>query len=177
MAAEVVEIADRDSGSTARILVSQGFNCFSWRPVLDDGPREMLWAEPGFEQGDKRPSGSGIPLLFPFPGRIGGARFRFDGKDYSLRAGRCVRQCDSRLRLQLGRGAVVEQSGARVVGEFQASVDDPSILDTLAGRFSHSRFVRSARPRAGERHSLREHGRRAAAVRIRHACLFSLAAY
>ena len=72
MAAEVVEIVDALSGASARILVSLGFNCFSWRPVLADGPREMLWADVGFDAGDKRPSGSGIPLLFPFPGRIGG---------------------------------------------------------------------------------------------------------
>ena len=61
MASQIVEILDRQSGAHARVLVSLGFNCFSWRPVLDDGPREMLWAEGGFDAGDKRPSGSGIP--------------------------------------------------------------------------------------------------------------------
>ena len=87
MAAQVVEITDPDSGSSARVLVSQGFNCFSWRPVLDDGPREMLWADPDFAAGDKRPSSGGIPLLFPFPGRIGGAKYQFDGREYQLEPG------------------------------------------------------------------------------------------
>ena len=87
MAARVIEIADRETGSSARVLASLGFNCFSWRPKLLDGPREMLWSEAGFEAGDKRPSGSGIPLLFPFPGRIGRAAFRFAGREYRLEPG------------------------------------------------------------------------------------------
>ena len=29
-----LEIVDRKSGTRARVLVSLGFNCFSWRPVL-----------------------------------------------------------------------------------------------------------------------------------------------
>ena len=49
MSSQIVEISDRESGARARVLVSLGFNCFSWRPVLDDGPREMLWADAGFE--------------------------------------------------------------------------------------------------------------------------------
>ena len=80
---QVLEIVDPESGSRARVLVSLGFNCFSWRPMLEDGPREMIWADTGFESGDKRPSGSGIPLLFPFPGRIGGTTFRFEGRTIS----------------------------------------------------------------------------------------------
>ena len=127
MAAEVLEIADRDSGATAKILVSQGFNCFSWRPVLDDGPREMLWSEPGYEQGDKRPSGSGIPLLFPFPGRIGAARYRFGGKDYSLQPADAFGNAIHGF-VYTRPWRVVDHSGERVVGEFQASVDDPAIL-------------------------------------------------
>jgi aldose 1-epimerase len=123
----VITIRDDASGSTARILASLGFNCFGWQPVLDDGPREMLWSEPGFETGDKRPSGSGIPLLFPFPGRIGGARYRFEGRDYQLQPADAYGNAihgfvyDRPWR-------VVNQSGQRVVGEFQASVDDATIL-------------------------------------------------
>ena len=73
MSKQIVEFTDPESGARARVSVGQGFNCFSWQPVLDDGPREMLWADAAFDSGEKRPSGSGIPLLFPFPGRIGGA--------------------------------------------------------------------------------------------------------
>src|SRR5215813_8534113 len=65
-----VSITDPASGASARILVSLGFNCFSWRPMLPDGLREMLWAHQDFAAGNEGPSGSGIPLLFPFPGRL-----------------------------------------------------------------------------------------------------------
>ena len=147
MASQIVEIADRESGSSARILVSLGFNCFSWRPVLDDGPREMLWAEPGFALGDKRPSSGGNPLLFPFPGRIGGAVFTFEGREYRLEPSDAFGNAIHGFVFNRP-WRVVEQSDARVVGEFQASVDDPSILEHWPSRFSDSRLVRSARSRA-----------------------------
>jgi aldose 1-epimerase len=124
---EVITIQDGAGGASARILVSQGFNCFSWRPVLEDGPREMLWSEPGIEQGDKRASGSGIPLLFPFPGRIGGARFRFDGRDYELQGGDAFGNAIHGF-VHVRPWRVVDQSPRSVVGEFHASVDDPSII-------------------------------------------------
>jgi aldose 1-epimerase len=123
----LITIRDQSSDSSARILVSLGFSCFSWRPVLDDGPREMLWSEPGFENGDKRPSGSGIPLLFPFPGRIGGARYRFEGRDYELPPGDAFGNAIHGF-VHLRPWRVVNQSDHRVVGEFHASVDDATIL-------------------------------------------------
>jgi aldose 1-epimerase len=122
-----ITITDGASGSTARILVSLGFNCFSWRPVLGGKAREVLWAEDGFEAGDKRPSGSGIPLLYPFPGRIGGAAFQFGAREYRLEPGDGFGNAihgfvyDRPWR-------VVEQAANRVVGEFHASVDDRTIL-------------------------------------------------
>jgi aldose 1-epimerase len=127
MAAQVVEIKDAKSGSSAQVLVSQGFNCFSWQPVLKDGPREMLWAEREFAAGDKRPSSGGIPLLFPFPGRIGGAAFQFEGRDYQLEPGDAFGNAIHGFVLKRP-WRVVDQSAARVVGEFQASVDDRTIL-------------------------------------------------
>jgi aldose 1-epimerase len=127
MTAQIVEINDPNSGSSARVLVSLGFNCFSWRPALNDGPREMLWADAGFEAGDKRPSGSGIPLLFPFPGRISGAKYQFEGRDYELEPGDAFGNAIHGFVFNRP-WRVVEQQAARVVGEFQASVDDPTIL-------------------------------------------------
>jgi aldose 1-epimerase len=125
---QVVEIADRDSGSRARVLVDQGFNCFSWQPVLADGPRDMLWAVTEFEAGDKRPSGSGIPLLFPFPGRIRGTAIQFNGREYQLEPGDAYGNAIHGFVFNRP-WRVVEQTEARVVGEFQASVDDATILE------------------------------------------------
>ena len=134
MNAHVVELTDGASGSTARILVSLGFNCFSWRPVLDDGPREMLWAEAEFDGGQKRPSGSGIPLLFPFPGRIRGTSFRFAEREYALEPGDPLGNAIHGFVFNRP-WRLVEQSEARAVGEFQASVDDPSVLERWPADF------------------------------------------
>ena len=127
MPSEIVSIADPTSGSSARVLVSLGFNCFSWQPTLDDGPREMLWAHPDFASRAERPSGSGIPLLFPFPGRIGGAKYLFAGREYELEPGDAYGNAIHGFAMSRP-WRIVEQTAARIVGEFQASRDDASIL-------------------------------------------------
>lgn len=124
---QIVTITDADSGAAAKILVSLGFNCFSWQQQLNDGPREMLWAHPEFASGNERPSGSGIPLLFPFPGRIGQAKYSFAGRDYQLEPGDAFGNAIHGF-VHKRPWRVVEQSPSRVVGEFQASKDDASIL-------------------------------------------------
>ncbi len=128
MTVQLVEITHRGSGSTAKILISQGFNCFSWNVALDDGPREMLWAGEGFDAGDKRPSSGGIPFLFPFPGRIGGACFEFDGRKYQLEPGDAFGNAIHGFVLNRP-WRVVKNGDASVAAEFQASIDDPTILD------------------------------------------------
>ena len=126
-APHVVSITDPATGASASILVSLGFNCFSWRPVLQDGAREMLWAHPDFASGNESPSGSGVPLLFPFPGRIGKARFTFGGREYSLEPGdRFGNAIHGFVYNRQWRA--VEQSVNRVSGEFQASSDDRAVL-------------------------------------------------
>jgi aldose 1-epimerase len=130
----ILEITDRNSGSSARILAGLGFNCFRWQPVLDDGPREMLWADAGFEAGDKRPSGSGIPLLFPFPGRIGGAVYRFEGREYRLEPSDAFGNAIHGFVFNRP-WRVIDQTKSKVVGEFQASVDDKSILERWPSDF------------------------------------------
>jgi aldose 1-epimerase len=134
MASQVVDITDPASGSSARVLASLGFNCFSWTPALADGPREMLWSDAEFATGDKRPSSGGIPLLFPFPGRIGGAQYQFEGREYHLAPSDAFGNAIHGFVLNRP-WRVVEQQAGRVVGEFQASKDDPSILERWPADF------------------------------------------
>jgi len=134
MASNVVQITDSASGSSARVLASLGFNCFSWQPVLEEGPREMLWADASFAAGDQRPSGSGIPLLFPFPGRISGAVFHFENRRYQLEPGDPYGNAIHGF-VYNRPWRVVEQTESRLVGEFQASVDDATILDRWPADF------------------------------------------
>src|SRR5436305_1076164 len=82
MTSKSVTIRDSATGSSASILPELGFNCFSFKPVIGGRPIETLWAEQGFGS-DSPPDLSGIPILFPFGGRIGGGSFEFGGKAYS----------------------------------------------------------------------------------------------
>lgn len=134
MAREMITITDPATGTTARFLPSVGCNCFQFQVPTSSGPLDVLWSEPGFEAGDKRASGSGIPLLFPFPGRIQGTALRWDGRHWPLEAG------DGRGNAIHGfvherAWRVVELDTSRLVAEFQASRDDPGLLDRWPADF------------------------------------------
>lgn len=123
----VLTITDSHSGSTARIAPELGFNCFEFRAIVGGQPIDVLDALPGFEQGTQKASGSGIPILFPFPNRIRAGKFSWEGKDYSLpttdKFGNAIHG------LCLDRPwRVIEQKDDLVTGQFQLSVDAPDRL-------------------------------------------------
>jgi len=118
----IVEITDPRGGAVARIAVDRGFNCYSFAV---DG-HELLDSVRGFAQGEGRPSGHGIPILFPFPNRIRDGRFSWNGRSYQLSPpiapddgngnaihGFCL---DRPWR-------VISQDTSSVTGEFQLSRD------------------------------------------------------
>lgn len=129
MGVQTIVIRDGASGAEAEVLAGFGFNCFRFRVPVDGQRIDAIWSEPGFENGDKRASGSGIPILFPYPGRLRGKTLNWNGREY-------------RLEGDDGRGnaihgfvhtrpwRVVEQSECRVVGQFAASVDAPELSDS-----------------------------------------------
>jgi aldose 1-epimerase len=134
MAVETVTLADSATGSQAKVLAGFGFNCCQFRAMVEGRPVEVLWSEPGFESGDKRASGSGIPLLFPFAGRIRGQTLRWGGRQWPLEGddgrGNAIHG------FVLGRPwRVIERSDTRVVGQFQASLDEPRLLDCWPADF------------------------------------------
>ncbi|HEY0984020.1 MULTISPECIES: aldose 1-epimerase [unclassified Schlesneria] len=131
---KIVTICDQLSGSTARILPELGFNCFEFRASVEGTMVDVLDAVPGFEQGQQKPSGSGIPILFPFPNRIRAGRFNWKGKEYVLPGtdkwgnaihGLCM---DRPWR-------VVRQEANSVKGQFHLSVDAPDRLPLWPGDF------------------------------------------
>src|SRR5688572_2188385 len=87
MAIECATIIDPSTGAMAQIAVGFGFNCFQFQVQSKDRPLEILWSDPGFASGSARPSSSGIPLLFPFPGRIPQGVLKWEGKEYRLPTG------------------------------------------------------------------------------------------
>lgn len=131
---QTIELHDERSGSAARVMAGFGFNCFSYRPVVEGRPVDVLWADPDFASGAARPSGSGIPILFPFAGRLSGKVLDYEGRTYALE------NDDGRGNAIHGfvltrPWRVVEQSTAHVLGEFQASRDAPDLLDRWPADF------------------------------------------
>ncbi|REK27683.1 MAG: aldose 1-epimerase [Planctomycetota bacterium] len=129
-----VTITAAATGATAEILPELGFNCYSFRVQRGGEPIELLWAAEGFREGGERPSGSGIPILFPFPGRIGQGRFRYGGREYSLEVE------EGREHALHGFAytrpwRVLERASDRVTAQFTASIDDPTILDRWPADF------------------------------------------
>lgn len=128
MAHECVTLRDPSSRATAEIAVGFGFNCFKFAVERNGRFIDVLWSAPDFVTGGARASSSGIPILFPFPGRIPRGVFTWDGQEYRLPAG------DGRGNAIHGfvldrPWRVVEQDEQKVVGEFHASKDDPQVLD------------------------------------------------
>lgn len=125
-ALHVVELHDAKVGSSARIAAGLGFNCFSFQAAFAGERIETLWAAAGFDNGQQRPSSSGIPLLFPFAGRIAGGAFRWQGRDYMLEPN------DGRGNAIHGfvhtrPWRVLELDAHHVRGQFQASRDEPRL--------------------------------------------------
>src|SRR5262245_41171988 len=74
-----VYVLGDDAGNLAEIWPALGFNWFRWRV----GGQELLYADPKILE-EKKPTRSGIPILFPFPNRIRAGRFNWAGKEYRL---------------------------------------------------------------------------------------------
>ena len=121
-----INLQDSSTGSTARIAVDRGFNCFEFQAVVNGHTVEVIDSQPDFAEGGGRPSGNGIPILFPFPNRIRGGSYSWDGRDYEMstdtvpfdKTGNAIHG------FCLDRPWRVTSSAENyVVGEFQLSVD------------------------------------------------------
>jgi aldose 1-epimerase len=131
---ELVELHDSASGARATIDPTQGFNCFRLAVPHGDKLVEVLYAHPEFAAGRQRPSGSGIPTLFPYPGRLPGMTFSWQGRDYPQEAGDPHGNAIHGFVLRRP-WRVLEQSATRVVGEFHAWRDDPSLRERWPADF------------------------------------------
>jgi aldose 1-epimerase len=128
----IVNLQNTESGSSARIAVNQGFNCFQFHAHLADGRTvDVLSATEDFSSGKQRSTHYGIPLLFPFPNRIEGGRYSWDGTEYQLSPERVLFDDTGNAihGLCLDRPwRIAEQSLDSVTGVFRLSVDAPDRL-------------------------------------------------
>ena len=131
---ENIVLRDESAGSSAEVAPGLGFNCHRFVVTHAGRPLDVLYAAANFKKGTERPSGSGTPILFPFPGRIAGTTFVWRGKSYPLEAG------DGRGNAIHGfvytrPWRVLEQTPTRVVGQFHAAKDDLSLLSRWPSDF------------------------------------------
>jgi aldose 1-epimerase len=114
------------TGATARILAEVGFNLFQLQIPVGSRTVEVLDAEPDFATTGASPTHSGIPLLFPFPNRIRGARYRWEGSEYVLDGIHQDGKGNAIHGLVIDRPwRVAHRDEVSALGQFQLSVDAP----------------------------------------------------
>lgn len=112
------------SGAVARIAPELGFNCYQFAVRNGDETVELLDFPDDYLSGGSRPSGYGVPILFPFPNRIRGGKFTWEEKDYQIPVPNTGANAIHGFCLSKP-WRVVEQTENKLVGEFQMSKDDP----------------------------------------------------
>jgi aldose 1-epimerase len=83
---DVYTLRDDVSGASASVLPSYGFNLFDLRLPVAGEVRPIVVSAPDFAENPRGAGGNGTPILFPFPNRIRGGEFAFEGKKYSIPA-------------------------------------------------------------------------------------------
>jgi aldose 1-epimerase len=78
----VYTLSDEETGSSASIIPSYGFNLFDLRLPVAGRVRPVIAAAEDFADNPRTPGRNGTPILFPFPNRIDHGRFSFKGKEY-----------------------------------------------------------------------------------------------
>jgi aldose 1-epimerase len=126
-------VLEDGAGGVAEVWPALGFNCVRWEAVRQGQRLDLLYIDPGLFH-DGRPTRSGVPVLFPFPNRIRGGCYSFEGRDYQL-----AMTDSSKLHAIHGFACRVpwrvvdsgaDGESAWVTGEFRCSVDDPPSLPT-----------------------------------------------
>ncbi len=126
MSIETVILQDEEAGTTARVLPGFGMNCYSFEVPTSDGPFDLLWAVPDFASGKERASSSGIPILFPFVGRLRGTKFVHEGQTFEFPAGDGIGNAIHGLVIDRP-WEVLEQTGQTVIGRIQPSTNAPDL--------------------------------------------------
>ena len=122
-----VILHDASSGATAEIMVGMGCNCHRLQLMCAGQPVEVLWSVPDFATQGGHPCSSGIPLLFPFPGRIRGGVTHWKHRQYKLPAGDAEGNAIHGFVMDRP-WRVVQTSSDRLVAEFHLARDTPQLL-------------------------------------------------
>jgi aldose 1-epimerase len=128
----VIVLESSDRAARAEVWPAGGLNCYRWQLRHGELSLDLIYADPRLFLG-ARPTGSGFPILFPFPNRIRDGRFRWDGREYQLpRNDRDQRNAIHgftcfRPWTVVDEGA--DGDSAWVTAAFRGSVDAPDMQD------------------------------------------------
>jgi aldose 1-epimerase len=129
-AGAVYQLHDDESGASASVLPISGFNLFDLRLPLGGEVRPVIEAEEGFADHPPGGAGQGTPILFPFPNRIRGGSFEFQGRRYTLPANQGPNAIHG-FAFEASWEVVGHESdegGASVTGRYQISRQTPERL-------------------------------------------------
>lgn len=114
------------TNAIARILPEVGFNLFELKIPVGNRMVDVLDATADFAETGQNPNHNGIPLLFPFPNRIRGARYNWAGREYVLDGIHQDGQGNAIHGLVIDRPwRVTCDDEATALGQFQLSIDAP----------------------------------------------------
>ncbi len=129
----VYELADEVGTARAEVWPFTGFNCLRWQVRIPDGGwGDVLYCAPDWEQ-NPVPTRSGHPMLFPFPNRLRGGQFPFEGTTYQLplneSSGKHAIHGFTPRNSWRVLGTDAAAGHASITGQFRLSVDLPSARD------------------------------------------------
>ncbi|MGF1578221.1 MAG: aldose 1-epimerase [Gemmataceae bacterium] len=115
----------------AEFWPAEGFNCLRWTTLCCGKPHDWLYSSPQVMT-EQCPTRSGNPILFPFPNRIRGGVFSWDGQEYHLEkndpeGANAIHgfACHYSWRIV---GSDITNEEASISAEFQASIDAPDAM-------------------------------------------------
>ena len=137
---DVYELTDAGETVRAEVWPHWGFNCLRWQVRQPDGHwADIFYAAPDWEA-NPIPTRSGHPILFPFPGRLRGGNFRFDGKSYQLPLNDSTKQNAIHGFTPWNRWRAIEWNAeedfAFVTGQFNLKKDLPDHVDDWPADFN-----------------------------------------
>ena len=132
----VYTLTDAASGASAEVWPSHGFNCVRWSVRTRDGVAPVFYTAPDWEA-NPVPTRSGHPILFPFPNRLRGGHFTFEGREYQLplneTSGRHAIHGFTPKAAWRVVGSLAGEDSAEVSGQFRISADRPDVAACWPG--------------------------------------------
>lgn len=84
---DVIILSDLEAETQAILVPSLGFPCIAFRVAVDGGNWHVLSEPPDAESFATRVGRYGVPLMYPWPNRIRGGTFTFEGREYTVPVG------------------------------------------------------------------------------------------